>query len=78
MEKSELERKLQELKEEYANTKYNKATDKHLGILRAKIAKISKALRSKKKGMELVLVLRSQATLQSRLLDFQTLASRHS
>jgi len=49
MENSELERKLQELKEEYANTKYNKATDKHLGILRAKIAKISKALRSKKK-----------------------------
>jgi ribosome-interacting GTPase 1 len=49
MEEEELQRRLQELKEEYSKTKYNKATDKHLGILRAKIAKISKALKSKKK-----------------------------
>ncbi|MGC8662187.1 MAG: GTPase [Candidatus Micrarchaeia archaeon] len=45
----ELEKKLEELKKEYSKTKYNKSTDKYLGILRAKMAKINKALRSKKK-----------------------------
>jgi small GTP-binding protein len=35
-----LKNKLTELKTEYSKTKYNKATDKHLGILRAKIAKV--------------------------------------
>ncbi|MGB9732579.1 MAG: GTPase [Candidatus Micrarchaeales archaeon] len=49
MEKEELQRRLEELKEEYSKTKYNKATDKHLGILRAKIAKINRALKSKGK-----------------------------
>jgi hypothetical protein len=37
--KEYLEDKLEELKDEYSNTKYNKATNKHLGILRFKIAK---------------------------------------
>ncbi|MGC9098952.1 MAG: GTPase [Candidatus Micrarchaeia archaeon] len=49
MEDEELEKKLEELKEEYSNTKYNKATDKHLGLLRAKIAKINRALKSRKR-----------------------------
>lgn len=34
--------KLVELKEEYAKTKHNKATNKHLGILRRKIADVKK------------------------------------
>ncbi len=34
--------KLEELQEEYSKTKYNKATNLHLGILRAKIAKVKK------------------------------------
>ena len=37
-----LENKLGELREQYAKTKYNKATNKYLGILRAKIAKVNK------------------------------------
>ena len=36
--------KIEELSKEYAKTKYNKATDKYLGILRAKIARIKKAM----------------------------------
>lgn len=46
--KEVLEKKLVELKEEYSKTKYNKATNKYLGILRAKIAKISKNIVQKK------------------------------
>ena len=37
--KEVLEKKLDEYQEEYSSTKYNKATNKHLGILRYKIAK---------------------------------------
>jgi hypothetical protein len=40
--------KLEELEEEYAKTKHNKATNKHLGILRAKIAKLRHDMTSKK------------------------------
>ncbi|MGC8587388.1 MAG: GTPase [Candidatus Micrarchaeia archaeon] len=36
--------KIDELSKEYAKTKYNKATDKYLGILRAKIARLKKAM----------------------------------
>lgn len=45
-----LEEKLEELREEYSKTKYNKATNKHLGILRKKIANIKKELAKKKTG----------------------------
>ncbi len=44
MGKEELEKRLDELKEEYSNTKYNKATNKHLGILRRKIADIKEGI----------------------------------
>ncbi|MGC8479698.1 MAG: OBG GTPase family GTP-binding protein [Candidatus Micrarchaeia archaeon] len=44
-----LEEKLEQLRYEYSKTKYNKATNKHLGILRKKIARITKEL-SEKKG----------------------------
>ncbi len=40
--------KLKELEDEYSKTKHNKATNKHLGILRAKIAKLKKDLSAKK------------------------------
>ncbi|MDE1860589.1 MAG: 50S ribosome-binding GTPase [Candidatus Micrarchaeota archaeon] len=44
-------KKLEELQEEYSKTKYNKATNKHLGLLRAKMAGIRKAIEeSRKKG----------------------------
>ncbi len=43
------DQRLQELQEEYAKTKYNKATDKYLGILRAKIAKVKAEMREKKR-----------------------------
>ncbi len=48
-----LQRRLEELRKEYSNTKYNKATNKHLGILRAKIATVVKELNKKsgKKGI---------------------------
>lgn len=46
----DLKQKLEELKEEYSKTRYNKATNKHLGILRKKIAKIKKDLTKKSKS----------------------------
>lgn len=46
-----MEKQIEELKEQYAKTKYNKATNKYLGILRAKIARINKEMASKK-GMK--------------------------
>ena len=42
--KEVLNKKLEELKTEYSKTKYNKATNKHLGILRAKISDIKKEI----------------------------------
>ncbi|HUY70567.1 MAG TPA: GTPase [Candidatus Baltobacteraceae bacterium] len=39
-----LEGRLEELQEEYTGTKYNKATNKHLGILRRKIAETKLAI----------------------------------
>ncbi|MDE1823926.1 MAG: 50S ribosome-binding GTPase [Candidatus Micrarchaeota archaeon] len=42
-----LSKKLEELQEEYSKTKYNKATNKHLGLLRAKIANIRKEMEQK-------------------------------
>ncbi|MGC8585924.1 MAG: GTPase [Candidatus Micrarchaeia archaeon] len=50
MNKNGLEEKLQELKEEYSRTKYNKATDKHLGILRRKIAEVKRDIIESSKG----------------------------
>ncbi|MGC8676468.1 MAG: OBG GTPase family GTP-binding protein [Candidatus Micrarchaeia archaeon] len=47
--KDALEEKLKELQEEYARTKYNKVTDKHLGILRAKMAKIRREIEARSK-----------------------------
>jgi small GTP-binding protein len=50
VEKSDvLDNKLEELSEEYAKTKHNKATNLHLGILRAKIARIKKEIIISKK-----------------------------
>ncbi len=40
------EKKIDELKEQYSKTKYNKATNKYLGMLRAKIAKIRRDIES--------------------------------
>ncbi len=39
-------KKIEELQEQYSKTKYNKATNKYLGILRAKIAKIRREMES--------------------------------
>lgn len=43
-----LEQKLEELKEAYSKTKYNKATNKYLGMLRAKMARVKKEMTEKK------------------------------
>lgn len=48
--KSQLEGKLEELKKEYSKTKYNKATNKHLGILRRKIAEVKRGIVEAGKG----------------------------
>ncbi len=45
-----LKNKLEELEEQYSKTKYNKATNKYLGQLRAKIAKVKKDIIASKKG----------------------------
>ena len=42
--KATLESKLEEYKKEYSKTKHNKATNLHLGILRAKIADVKKEI----------------------------------
>lgn len=47
---ADLETTLNELREEYAKTKHNKATNKHLGILRKKIANVKKEMSSSKKS----------------------------
>ncbi|MCL4389059.1 GTP-binding protein [Candidatus Marsarchaeota archaeon] len=44
-----LDSRLEELNEEYSKTKYNKATNLHLGILRAKIAKVKREIVTAKK-----------------------------
>src|SRR5208283_3884797 len=44
--KSAGEKKIEDLKEQYSKTKYNKATNKYLGLLRAKIAKIRRDIES--------------------------------
>ncbi len=46
----EFKSKLEELEKEYSNTKYNKATNKHLGILRAKIARTKRDIIESSKG----------------------------
>lgn len=46
--KQALQNKLDELQKDYSKTKYNKATNKYLGILRSKMAKIRKTLAEKK------------------------------
>ncbi len=43
-----LKNKLTELEEQYSKTKYNKATNKYLGLLRAKMAKVRKEMATKK------------------------------
>jgi len=48
--KSTLESKLDELTKEYSKTKYNKATNKHLGILRKKISETKKEIVEASKG----------------------------
>lgn len=45
---AESNKRLEELQEQYSKTKYNKATNKYLGILRAKIAGIKKEMESRK------------------------------
>lgn len=49
-EKAHLESELETLKEEYSKTKYNKATNKHLGILRKKIAEMKRDIVEAGKG----------------------------
>ncbi len=48
--KSQLEQRLEELSKEYSGTKYNKATNKHLGILRKKISEIKSEIVEASKG----------------------------
>lgn len=50
--KSVLEKDLEKYTEEYSKTKYNKATNKHLGILRKKISNIKKDIIEAGKGMK--------------------------
>ena len=44
-----LDSRLEELSEEYSKTKYNKATNLHLGMLRAKIAMVKREIVAAKK-----------------------------
>ena len=46
VDKASGQKKIEELQEQYSKTKYNKATNKYLGILRAKIGDIRKAMAS--------------------------------
>ncbi|MGA3021167.1 MAG: GTPase [Candidatus Micrarchaeales archaeon] len=46
--KQALQQKLEELQKDYSKTKYNKATNKYLSLLRAKMAKVRRAMAEKK------------------------------
>jgi hypothetical protein len=50
--KEYLKEKLDEYQDEYSNTKYNKATNKHLGILRFKIAKAKRDIEEASKRIK--------------------------
>ncbi len=65
-----LEDKLEELREEYSKTRYNKATNKHLGILRKKIAKIKKELSEKKGGPGIGFAVRKNGDATVALVGF--------
>ncbi|MGI0141288.1 MAG: OBG GTPase family GTP-binding protein [Candidatus Micrarchaeales archaeon] len=64
-EKEILQKKLGELEKEYSKTSYNKATNKHLGLLRAKIANVKKKMseRKKKRGKGFVVKKTGDATV---------------
>jgi len=64
-EKEILQKKLTELEKEYAKTHHNKATNKHLGILRAKIAntKMKMSERKKRSGKGFVVRKTGDATV---------------
>lgn len=47
IDKASGQKKIEELQEQYSKTKYNKATNKYLGILRAKIAKVKHEMESR-------------------------------
>ena len=46
IDKNSGQKKIDELQEQYSKTKYNKATNKYLGMLRAKIAKVKRDMES--------------------------------
>jgi ribosome-interacting GTPase 1 len=48
VDKQVLQQKLEELQKDYSKTKYNKATNKYLSLLRAKMAKVRRTLAEKK------------------------------
>lgn len=70
-----LQEKLDTLQAEYSKTKYNKHTNKYLGILRHKMAMLRRALAEKKSKKGRDLQSASRATPLSFLSAFQTRAS---
>ncbi len=46
---TDYDKQIEELQEELANTRYNKATERHIGILKAKIAKLREQKRKEEK-----------------------------
>ncbi len=67
---SDLESKLKELREEYAKTKHNKATNKHLGILRRKMANLRKEMGKKRGGRGVGFAVRKSGDATAVLVGF--------
>ncbi len=59
--------RIKEIEEELKKTEYNKATEKHIGLLKAKMSRLEIELMSQKKGEARGLPFQSQATPRWRL-----------
>ncbi|MEM3791402.1 MAG: GTPase [Candidatus Micrarchaeaceae archaeon] len=70
MEEEKIYREIEELREEYSKTKDNKATNKHIGILRAKIAKLKKELEERRKSTKTEYAIRKQGDATIALVGY--------
>ena len=73
--------KIKAIQDEMAKTQINKATNHHIGLLKAKIAKLKREQEDKeiqkRVRKQMVLMLDEQEMLQLYLSDYQVLENQH-